>query len=67
MNYSDVVACGPELYKEAIRSGKGVNESYLFVHRVMAEAFKEDLDSMKKTDLPKILTTRLREQLSLQR
>ena len=37
----ELLALGPELIAEAKRDGKGVNESYYLVHRVLAQAFAD--------------------------
>ena len=55
----EVLALGPELLDEAKRHGKGVNESYLLVHRVLSQAFKEDLARIP--DVRGHLTSRLKE------
>ncbi|HEX5690657.1 MAG TPA: hypothetical protein VFX76_11675 [Roseiflexaceae bacterium] len=34
----ELLALGPELIAEAKRDGKGVNESYYLVHRVLSQA-----------------------------
>lgn len=59
----ELVALGPELRDEATRHGKGVNESYLAVHRVLSRAFKEDLNEMPKDRLRAHLSKRLHETL----
>ena len=59
----DMVALGPELRDEAKRHGKGINESYLLVHRVLAEAFRDDLGRMAAADLREHLSTRLKQRL----
>lgn len=61
--YSDLVALGPELCKEARQSGKGVNESYLFVHRVLSEVFHEDLSKIPEAGIRQHLSARLQDQL----
>src|SRR5262245_11390439 len=55
----DLVALGPELRDEAKSHGKGVNESYLLVHHVLARAFQEDLKHMPKERLRTHLSQRL--------
>jgi hypothetical protein len=37
----ELLALGPELIAEAKRNGKGVNESYYLVHRVLAQAIAD--------------------------
>jgi hypothetical protein len=37
----ELLALGPELIAEAKRDGKGVNESYYLVHRVLAQALTD--------------------------
>lgn len=37
----ELLALGPELIAEAKRDGKGVNESYYLVHRVLAQAITD--------------------------
>ena len=58
---NELLAMGPELFDEAKRHGKGVNESYLLVHRVLSQAFKEDLARIP--DVRGHLTLRLKETL----
>jgi hypothetical protein len=60
---SELLALGPDLLDEAKRHGKGVNESYFLVHRVLAQAFKEDLARIPDGSLRKHLTSRLEETL----
>ena len=59
----ELVALGPALRDEAKRQGRGVNESYLLVHRVMAEAFQEDLDRIESAHLREHLSSRLKQRL----
>lgn len=63
MRYAQLVAFGPDLFREAARSGKGVNESYLFVHRVLAEVFREDLSTVSETGLRELLSRKLERQI----
>ena len=56
----EVLAMGPELINEAQRNGKGVNEAYLLVHRVLSQAFKEDLARIPKENLRDHLAKRLK-------
>jgi hypothetical protein len=56
----EVLAMGPELISEAQRNGKGVNEAYLLVHRVLSQAFKEDLARIPKENLRDHLASRLK-------
>lgn len=56
----EVLAMGPELIDEAQRNGKGVNEAYLLVHRVLSQAFKEDLARIPKENLRDHLAKRLK-------
>jgi hypothetical protein len=37
----ELLALGPDLIAEAKRDGKGVNESYYLVHRVLAQALTD--------------------------
>ncbi len=60
---TELVAFGPELCKEARRAGKGVNESYLLVHRVLTAVFNEDLTRVPKNSLQAHLSRRLQENL----
>jgi len=60
---SQLLALGPELWKEARLSGRGVNESYLYVHRVLSTAFREDLDDMPAPRLREHLSRLLQQQL----
>ncbi len=64
--HSELVAFGPGLCEEAKRSGKGVNESYLLVHRLLAEAFREDLAEVPKGSLGEHLSGRLQKSLHSQ-
>ena len=59
----EMVALGPALRDEAKRHGKGVNESYLLVHRVLAEAFREDLARISGDALREHLSTRLKKSM----
>ncbi|MCE9521476.1 MAG: hypothetical protein K8S25_03480 [Alphaproteobacteria bacterium] len=59
----ELVALGPELRDEAKRQGRGVNEAYLLVHRVMVEAFREDLDRIAGDGLRAHLNSRLKQRL----
>jgi hypothetical protein len=59
----ELVALGPELRDEATRQGKGINESYLAVHRVLSRAFREDLREFPRERLRAHLTKRLHETL----
>jgi hypothetical protein len=59
----EMVALGPALRDEAKRHGKGVNESYLLVHRVLAEAFREDLARVSGDALREHLSTRLKKRM----
>ncbi len=62
----EMVALGPELRDEAKRQGRGVNESYLLVHRVLSEAFHENLDRIASDGLREHLCTRLKQRLQNQ-
>jgi len=59
----EVVALGPELRDEAKRHGKEINESYLLVHRVLAQAFREDLNHIPRDRLRAHLWSRLQQNL----
>lgn len=59
----ELVALGPELRDEAKRHGKGVNESYFLVHRVLSRAFREDLKAIPRDSLKAHLSKRLHETL----
>ena len=61
--HSELIAFGPELCEEARRSGKGVNESYLIVHRILAAAFREDLGDVPEGLLHAHLSDRLQKTL----
>jgi len=58
----ELVALGPELRVEAQRLGHGVNESYLLVHHVLSQAFREDPDKIPSNKLRDHLTSRLQRQ-----
>jgi hypothetical protein len=62
----ELVALGPALREEAKRQGRGVNESYLLVHRVLAEAFREDLNRIASDGLREHLSSRLQQRLQNQ-
>ena len=64
--HSDLVAFGPGLCEEAKLSGKGVNESYLLVHRLLTEVFREDLAEVPPGRLRAHLSGRLQRTLHLQ-
>lgn len=59
----ELVALGPELRDEAKRHGKGVNESYLAVHKVLSRAFKEDPHKIPSERLRAHLSRQLHETL----
>ena len=61
--HSQLLALGPELWKEARLSGHGVNESYLCVHRVLSVAFREDLGDMPDSGLREHLSRLLQQHL----
>jgi hypothetical protein len=61
--HSQLLAMGPELWKEARLSGRGVNESYLYVHRVLSAAFREDLGDMPEPRLREHLSRLLQQHL----
>lgn len=63
MTYTDLVAIGPELCREAIRAGRGVNESHLLVHRLLSDLLREDIAHLPETALREQLSLRLRAQL----
>jgi hypothetical protein len=60
----ELLALGPALIDEAKRNGKGVNESYYLVHRVFAQALKDDLARIPKENLRDHMSSRLKESLS---
>jgi hypothetical protein len=55
----ELVALGPELRVEAQKLGHGVNESYLLVHCVLSQAFREDPEKVPSHKLRDHLTSRL--------
>lgn len=55
----ELVSLGPELRVEAQRLGHGVNESYLLVHQVLSQAFREDPDRVPSHALRDHLTSKL--------
>lgn len=61
--HSELIAFGPELCEEAKRSGKTINESYLLVHHILAEAFREDLAAVPDGRLHALLSDRLQKTL----
>ena len=58
---SELLALGPELLDEAKRQCKGVNEAHYLVHRVLSQAFKEDMARIP--DVRGHLKSRLKETL----
>lgn len=63
MSYTELVALGPELCREAVRAGRGVNESHLLVHHVFSDVLREDLLNLSSDELREQLTRRLRERM----
>jgi len=61
--HSELLAMGPELWQQARLSGRGVNESYLYVHRVLSQAFREDFRDMTEARLREHLSTQLQQQI----
>jgi len=59
----ELVKLGPELRDEAKRHGKGVNESYMAVHKVLSRAFSEDVQSVPSENLRAHLSKKLHETL----
>jgi hypothetical protein len=59
----ELVKLGPELRDEAKRHGKGVNESYMAVHKVLARAFHEGAHTIPSENLRAHLSKRLHETL----
>ena len=59
----EVLAMGPELRDEAKRHGKEINESYLLVHRVISQAFKEDLNRIPRDGLRAHLSSKLQQKM----
>jgi hypothetical protein len=59
----ELVKLGPELRDEAKRHGKGVNESYLAVHKVLSRAFNDDTHNVPSENLRAHLSKRLHETL----
>lgn len=59
----ELVALGPELRDEAKRHGRGVNESYLAVHKVLSRAFAEDPRTVPSERLRAHLSKQLHETL----
>ncbi len=55
----EMVALGPELRVEAQKLGKGVNESYMLVHQVLAQAFRDDPERIPSDALRDHLSLRL--------
>jgi len=61
--HSELIALGPELCEEAQRSGAGVNEAHLLVHRLFVEIFQENVDDMPAASLRTEMASRLRQSL----
>ena len=59
----ELVKLGPELRDEAKRQGKGVNESYFAVHKVLSRAFHEDTHRIPSENLRAHLSKKLHETL----
>jgi hypothetical protein len=59
----ELVKLGPELRDEAKRHGKGVNESYMAVHKVLSRAFSEDAHAVPSENLRAHLSKKLHETL----
>lgn len=57
--YVEMVALGPELRVEAQKLGQGVNESYLHVHNVLAQAFRDNPEGIPAHALRDHLKSRL--------
>ena len=55
----EMVALGPELRVEAQKLGQGVNESYLLVHQVLSQAFRDSPEKIPSHALRDHLTSRL--------
>lgn len=55
----EMVALGPELRCEAQKLGKGVNESYLLVHQVLSQAFRDHPEQIPSHALRAHLSSRL--------
>ena len=60
---SELLAMGPELWKEARLSGRSVNASYLYVHKVLSQAFREDFRDMTEARLREHLSGQLQQQI----
>jgi hypothetical protein len=56
----EMVALGPELRVEAQKLGHGVNESYMLVHQVLSDAFRENPEHIPAHALRDHLASRLR-------
>ena len=61
--HSELLALGPELMQEARQAGLGVNGSYLHVHRVLSQAFREDFRDMTDARLREHLSSQLQQQI----
>ncbi|MBI1213655.1 MAG: hypothetical protein GC190_19525 [Alphaproteobacteria bacterium] len=59
----ELVALGPELRVEAQKLGHGVNESYLLVHKILTQAFREDPARVPSDALRAHLTSKLQRQV----
>ena len=59
----ELVALGPELRVEAQKLGHGVNESYMLVHKVLSQAFREDPDRVPSHALRDHLSSKLQRQV----
>lgn len=63
MSYTDIVALGPELCREAVLAGRGVNESHLLVHHVLSDVLREDRLELPRGALREHLMRRLHDRL----
>ena len=59
----EMVALGPELRVQAQKLGQGVNESYLLVHEVLSQAFRDSPERIPAASLRDHLTSRLQRQV----
>jgi hypothetical protein len=62
--YADLVALAPHLCREAISAGRGVNESHLLVHQVLAQMLHGQRDTIPADDMPATMVALFRNRLT---
>jgi hypothetical protein len=62
MRALEILKSEDRLHREAILRDTCVNDRYLMVHNVLAQAFSSDLSTISNNDLPAYLSDKLRKQ-----